>query len=94
MPTLIECTGCGGLKRLDSWRCPHCQRRSGRSRWLRAALAVFGLGATGACGGSVYSPDAGDSGSVYSPDAYGAPPFRDAGTDAGITDGGDGGKSD
>jgi len=99
MNQLVACSGCGGLKRVDSARCPHCQRPAS-SRWLWSGLAVLGLGALAACSSTIavalYGiaplPDSGDSGDYYTPtDAYGVVPLMDAGVDDGGADAGDGG---
>ena len=50
MAKLIECASCGGLKRIDSRRCPHCH--SATSSVLKSSLAAAGLGAMAACGAS------------------------------------------
>jgi hypothetical protein len=98
MRQLVTCNGCGGLKRLDSARCPHCERPAPK-RWLWSGLAVLGLGALAACGSSMMSavlygpvglPDSGDSGNYTPADAYGVVPLMDAGVDGGA-DAGDGG---
>jgi hypothetical protein len=99
----IECAGCGGLKRPETARCPHCRRWLPGSRPLKRALALLGFGTLAACGGApgyhamdAYGlPPFEDSGpGTYGTDAYGAPPFRDAGPDDRLPDGGDAGDRD
>ncbi len=72
MAKLIECASCGGLKQVDSVRCPHCQvASSGASSLLKRTLTAAGLVA--ACGPGQ---------NQYPTDAYGAPCFADQ--DSGI----------
>jgi hypothetical protein len=96
MANLMACRRCGGLKRAESVRCPHCQVETSRgTRWLRRGLALMGLGALAACSSSPYTtladayglPDTGPDGSQYftPADAYGVVPF-----DAGSSDTDDG----
>jgi hypothetical protein len=47
MRKLIECASCGGLKRVDSARCPHCRAQG--SSLLKSSLAAAGFGAMVAC---------------------------------------------
>ncbi len=85
MRKLIECTGCGGLKRAESVRCPHC--RSAGSSLLRGSLAAAGLGAMAACGGGPpctpeplgFCAPIVDAGQPPATVLYGAPPMVDGG---------------
>ncbi len=47
MRKLIECASCGGLKRVDSLRCPHCRAQG--TNLLKRSLAAAGFGAIAAC---------------------------------------------
>jgi hypothetical protein len=97
MARLVECTGCGGLKRAQSERCPHCRLPAvSKTSVPKKALTLLGLGALAACTSSTNlmpldgsMPDASMDGSqMYTPtDAYGIGPLFDAGSN----DGGDGG---
>jgi hypothetical protein len=94
MTQLVACTGCGGLKRTDSERCPHCERLVPRSEGRKGRVWALGLGALAACSSSSYTfgdaygivslPDAGDSGYYTPADAYGFVALPDAG-DSGFT---------
>ncbi len=86
MAKLIECTSCGGLKRAESERCPHC--RSAGSSLLKGSLAAVGFGALAACGsGQPCTPEPlgvcapiVDSGNGFTAvDAYGVVPIIDGG---------------
>jgi hypothetical protein len=96
MARLVECAGCGGLKRAQSERCPHCRLPAvSKTSAPKKALTLLGLGALAACTSSTNlmpidgsMPDASMDGSgMYTQtDAYGVVPFQDAG------DAGDAGK--
>jgi hypothetical protein len=93
MTRLVECESCGGLKRAESARCPHCQIEvTQTSSFLKRTLAAASLGAIAACGPNQTPAD-----------AYGAVCFADqdsgtcepycvecvpAGRDSGPTDSG------
>jgi hypothetical protein len=92
MTQLVACTGCGGLKRADSPRCPHCQLPVPRSERRTGRLWALGFGALAACNSS-YTPgdayglvslsDAGDSGYYTAADAYGFVSLPDDAGDSG-----------
>jgi hypothetical protein len=79
MSPFVECVGCGGLKRPDSVRCPHCRRWFPRNATLRRVLALMGLGTLAACLPVSPQGEGTTTGGYYSTDAYGAPPLRDGG---------------
>jgi hypothetical protein len=97
MAKLVECASCGGLKRSDSARCPHCEAPfAPASSLLVKSLAAAGLGAIVTCGpiqtpcsdpaplgacGSIESQI--DSGFVPA-DAYGIGPLIDSGFMVGV----------
>ena len=77
MRPFVECIGCGGLKRPESARCPHCRRWFPSNNPLRRGLALLGFGTLAACCLQVSGDETGETtgSAFYSPDAYGAPPF-------------------
>ena len=81
MRPFVECVGCGGLKRPESSRCPHCRRWFPSNNPVRRVLALLGFGTLAACCLQVSSDEEGSTtgSSFYSPDAYGVPPFLDSG---------------